>query len=227
MLAKEAQSLLGLFAFAARVIPMARVFSRSFSLAIKGLTNPRAHIRLSKGVREDLKIWDAFLTNFNGSTVWQQEFVVSSQMNFFTDAAGSVGFGAFLNGHCCAGVWHQEWLQEDILQNLVLLELFPVVVSVVIWKEFFENKRIMVHTDNKGVLFAINALSSRSEPVVKLLRFLVLHCMRHNIWLKAEHIAGIHNNIADALSRLQFASFGTWLRRQINRGPLARNSSGA
>ena len=118
-----------------------------------------------------------------------------------------MGFGAFLNGRWCAARWHERWLQEEILQNLVLLELFPVIVAVVIWKNSFSNKRILVHTDNKGVFFAVNSLSSKSVPVLKLLRFLVLHCMRFNIWLKAEHIAGIHNNIADALSRLQLEKF--------------------
>lgn len=88
---------------------------------------------------------------------------------------------------------------------------------MVVWKEQFRNHRVMVHTDNTGLLFAINMLSSRSESVIKLLNFLVLHCMRFNIWLKACDIAGINNTIAyhtitipyiaDALSRFQFQRF--------------------
>lgn len=204
---KEAQSLLGLFAFAARVIPMARVFSRRFSLAIKGMVNPYAHFRISKSIKDDLRIWDAFLNEFNGSSAWQMDFINSSQLEFFTDAAGSAGFGAFLDGRWCAQSWHPDWLQKEILQNLVLLELFPVIVSVVVWEDIFRNRRILVHTDNKGVFFAINTLSSKSDPVLRLLRFLVLHCMNCNIWLRAEHIAGKENNIADSLSRSQFKRF--------------------
>lgn len=98
-------------------------------------------------------------------------------------------------------------MQPDMLHNFVLLELFLGILAVVVWKDKFKNQRAIVHTDSKGVFFAIHMLSSKSELVIKLLSFLVLHCMRFNIWLKAKHIAGIHNNIAHALSHLQFRKF--------------------
>lgn len=63
-----------------------------------------------------------------------------------------------------------------------------------------------MHTDNKGILFAINLLSSKSEFVIKLLS-LVLHGKRYNIWLKVKHIPAVHNKVADALSRSQFTKF--------------------
>lgn len=44
-----------------------------------------------------------------------------------------MGFGAFCDGHWCASLWDPSWVQNDLAKNLVLLELFPVVVSIVIW----------------------------------------------------------------------------------------------
>ena len=38
-------------------------------------------------------------------------------------------------------------------------------------------------------------------------RKLVSICLHHNILFKAKHIRGIHNNLADALSRLQVQTF--------------------
>lgn len=206
-LLRDVQSLLGLFAFASRVIPVARIFSRRFALAIGGFKNPFSHISITRPIKEDLRVWDQFLINFNGQAVWQSEFVKDSEIRLFTDASGSVGFGAFLDGHWCAERWPDSWRSPEVSRNLVLLELFPVVVAITIWSNFFENKRVMLHTDNKGVFFAVNCLSSKSELVIKLLSFLVLQCMTFNIWLKAKHVPGITNEIADSLSRLQFRRF--------------------
>lgn len=54
----------------------------------------------------------------------------------------------------------------------MLLELFPIMMAVALWGRFFTNKWILVETDNKGVLFAVNCLSSGSFFVVKILRHL-------------------------------------------------------
>lgn len=55
---------------------------------------------------------------------------------------------------------------------MVLLELFPVLVALELWGGQFENRRILVETDNKGVLFAMNCLSSSSLFVVTVLRLI-------------------------------------------------------
>lgn len=89
----------------------------------------------------------------------------------------------------------------------MLIELFPIVVSLEIWGPYFSNKRLMVSTDNKGVAFAINTLSSKSPMVVSYLCHLVFLCLRWNIWLKAKYIPGKSNVIADALDRLQMDRF--------------------
>lgn len=128
-------------------------------------------------------------------------------MNLFTDASGALGFGAFFNGHWCNEAWYDSWLTAGLNRNMVLLALFPVVVAVHLWGELFRNKRILLNTDNMGVMFSINCLTSNCEVVVKLLRYLSFLCFKYNIWLKAKHIYGKTNEIADALSRSQWSRF--------------------
>lgn len=94
-----------------------------------------------------------------------------------------------------------------MLKNMVLLELFPVVVSVVLWGKDFANKRKLVNTDNKDVLYAINCLASNCALVVRLLPFLVLLCLCMNIWIKARHIPGSITEVTDSLSHFQFSRF--------------------
>lgn len=47
-----------------------------------------------------------------------------------TDAAGSRGYGAFLNSHWSAAVWPDVWKCKGLTSNIVLLELFPVLVAL-------------------------------------------------------------------------------------------------
>lgn len=64
-----------------------------------------------------------------------------------------------------------------------------------------------MESDNKGVLYAVNCLSSSSWLVIKVLRQVVFRCLKFNIWLKAKYIPGILNNIADSLFRFQMDPF--------------------
>lgn len=56
--------------------------------------------------------------------------------------------------------------------DVVLLELFPILVALELWGSDFANRRILVETD-KGVLYAVNCLSSSSCLVIKVLRQVV------------------------------------------------------
>lgn len=65
--------------------------------------------------------------------------------------------GAFFQGKWCAEQWHQSWVINKVTKKIVLFALFPVIVAIVLWSHFFRNKRLLVNTDNKGVLYAIKS----------------------------------------------------------------------
>ena len=69
-----------------------------------------------------------------------------------------------------------------------------------IWGIHLKNKRIIFNVDNQPVVAIINKKSSKSNRVMTLVRNLVLLSLQYNIMLKAEHIPGKINSIADALS---------------------------
>lgn len=204
---KEMQSLLGLLAFASRIMPIGKVFSRKLYVSISGLKSPFSHVRITHDMREDLLVWLQFLTHFNGKSVWQEEFILDKDFFLFTDAAGSCGFAAIWQAHWCADHWNPKWQQKGLLKNIVLLELFPIIVALKIWGHYFKNKRILIRTDNKGVMYAINCLTSKSPPVIVLLCYLIFKCLHLNIWLKAIHVSGKDNDLADSLSRFQMDRF--------------------
>lgn len=202
---REMQSLIGKLAFACRAVVPGRAFCRRLIDSTIGVRQPHHKIRISAAIREDLLVWDHFLDCFNGTTIiLEDQWQDNSMLNLYTDAAGGLGFGAFFQGHWTYGVW--PWL-EQTKADITFLELVPIVVSLHLWGSLFSNKKIMFHCDNEAVVAIINKQTTRSKPVMHLVRLLVSVCLSHNILFKAKHIPGCHNNIADALSRLQFARF--------------------
>lgn len=204
---RQLQSLLGLMVFACRVLPMGRTFSRRLSLATRGASRPDHRIRLTKHLKGDLLVWREFLHSYNGRTCCQEPEVSSDDIALFTDASGSVGFGAILDTEWCAESWPESWRCSELCRNLTLLELFPIVVAVEIWGGALQNKRVCFWTDNLSVVHCISRLTSSSPPVLALLRHLVLRCLQHNIWFRARHVPGKCNLVADALSRFLWQEF--------------------
>ncbi|KAM4748730.1 uncharacterized protein WCC33_006111 [Rhinophrynus dorsalis] len=204
---REMQGLLGLLNFASLVIPMGRIFSRRPERATVGVRRPLHKIRITRQLREDLKVWEAFLINFNGVRLWREPPKANGQMQLYTDAAGAVGFGAFFQGQWCAERWPEAWHSQGLTRNLALLELFPIVVALELWYEGLANKEVVFWTDNMSVVCAINQLSSGCQYVLALLRRLVWRCMRHNIRFTVRHVPGVDNRLADALSREKWDVF--------------------
>lgn len=140
------QSPLGLLTFPARVIPMGRTFSKRPYRSTCGIKSPFARIRLTKLIKHDLRVWLQFVQNFNGHSLWQEDFVSADALNLIKDAAGSFGYGAYFDGHWSSECWTDVWSQLGLCKNIVLLEHFPVLVALTIWGEFFKNRRILLHS---------------------------------------------------------------------------------
>lgn len=68
-------------------------------------------------------------------------------------------------------------------RNLVLLELFPIVLVVELWGKYFCNKRVHFNCDDLVVVVAINSILSSSTLVVRMLHHLVLSCLHLNTFV--------------------------------------------
>lgn len=71
-------------------------------------------------------------------------------------------------------------------------------MALELWGSQFCAKRILLHLDNKGVVFAINCLVSKSLPVIAILHHFVFKCVDLNIWLTAKFVPGVTNLIAES-----------------------------
>ncbi|KAM3936673.1 uncharacterized protein RB166_018270 [Leptodactylus fuscus] len=196
------QSLLGQLTFACRIFPMGRVFSRRLAMATSGVRLPHHYVRITKVLRDDLKVWKSFLLDYSGLSCFPEGELTNSDLQLFTDASGAVGYGAVFGSHWSFSEWPPVWSSLGLTRNLTLLELFPIVVALELWGPAMANKRILFWCDNESAVSAINSLSSSSLPVLALLRRLVLRCLQYNVVFKARHVPGVDNTIADSRSQL-------------------------
>ena len=69
------------------------------------------------------------------------------------------------------------------------------------------NRCILFFTDNEALVHVINKQSCRDKALMFFMRKLVLVCLQTNILFKAKHVKGVHNTLADSLSRSQVENF--------------------
>ena len=169
-----------------------------------GISKPFHFIRITKEVREDLQLWGSFLTDFNGRSLFHPDvWCDSTSLNLYTDASGSLGYGAVYGSRWLYGAWSDEWKGC----NITLLELYPIVLAVTTWGALLANHCIHFHINNLALVSIINQQASRDKHIMHFVRRLVITCLHFNILFQARHIPGKHNVLADHLSRLQVAKF--------------------
>ena len=91
--------------------------------------------------------------------------------------------------------------------SMALLELYPILVSCVLWGAEWKQLHILFHCDNMSIVNIINKSHSKVKVIMKLLRKLTWCLAVNNFFGRAEHVPGKYNDITDSLSRLQMERF--------------------
>ena len=190
---QELQSLIGTLNFACKVIDPGRAFLQRIINLTRRVSKPHNHIRLTNGFREDVKMWQIFLKDWNGTSLFPDSFWEnSSNLYLYTDASGTLGFGGIFRTQWFQGKWlpHQTLNTKNI--SIDWQELYAIVVASYIWSPLWAQKRIVFYCDNQAVVSIINSK-----------RALTLQTLKYNFYFKAFH----YNDIADSISRFQQTRF--------------------
>ena len=115
-----------------------------------------------------------------------------------SDVSGKWGCGAFSS----AGEWFQyPWPKSWEAVHITAKELLPIVVACALWGQRWQGQSIRCRCDNAAVMAIVNAGRSKDVRIMHLMRSLFFFTARYSIVLRAEHLPGICNEAANALSR--------------------------
>lgn len=200
---RELLSLIGILAHASKVVRVSRIFLRrliDLSMQARQLDH---FIRLNADARSDLEWWFQFIVLWNGVSFLESATSAPPDITITSDASGSWG---------CGAIWDHRWLQLQWVGPLkdaiiAIKELVPVILALAIWGHFWSKKTIRILSDNSTVVIAINTNTSRVPDMAHLLRCAAFLQAHFQCQLTAQHIPGIHNSAADAISRNNISRF--------------------
>ena len=201
---RELESLIGHLHHAAKVVWPGRTFLRRL-IDLLCCFRKRDHpIRLNREFHLDLRWWHQFLSQWHGVSFWLfPGLLPEADVEVSSDAAGSVGYGAFLKDRWFAGPWAPAQQQQSIAYK----ELFPVVVAAHVWGHQWCRKHVLFRSDNEAVVHILNSRTSKVPCLMRLLRSLLFAAACHCFSFSAQHIPGVTNQIADAISRFRWQEF--------------------
>ena len=175
-----------------------RIFISRLLVVLGKLKLQHHKFRVNQEVSKDLMWWKRFLLHFNGVTFIPDVLWSEPDGVFSTDACLSGG-GGWYNKQFFRFKFPQWVLGQDFHINI--LELMVVVIAVKIWGQDFSSKRIQIYCDNTATVATVNSGRTRDKHMLGLLRELAFHCAKVNCVVKAVHLPGCDNRLADLLSR--------------------------
>ncbi len=199
-------SIIGKLVFAARVVPAGRLFLRRLIDLASRARKLHHRIRLTREARADLEWWHSFLPSWNGVAMFlDPDWTPAEDMELFTDASGTLGYGAYYDGSWLRSDWAPHQLPPHV--SIQWQELFAILAAAITWGSHWHGRRILFHCDNLAIVQAWTNHSSRNPALSDLLRRLFLITAHGNFTITMRHLPGKTNELADALSRNQLNRF--------------------
>eukprot|EP00731_Ephydatia_muelleri_P034096 Em0047g15a len=165
---RELLSLIGKLSFAAKVVPAGRHFLRGLIDLSTTVRKLHHHISLNAEARADIRWWDSFLPSWNGVAMFlDPEWTAADSLQLYTDASGSLGFGAYFNGAWFRGDWQPH--QRLPLRSIQWQELFAIVAAASTWGHLWAGLRIHFHCDNLPIVQAWARQSAKHPDLMRLL----------------------------------------------------------
>ena len=150
-------------------------------------------LSLSCQAKEELVWWQENLSKWNGKPLRQKP----GQMVIQSDASLS-GWGAVCRGTRTGGAWSA---QEQTM-HINCLELLAATLAMKTFMKNVSGTSVLLQLDNATAVAYINNLGGTvSSQLTELAKEIWLWALNKDIFLKAQHIPGVSNTVADAESR--------------------------
>ena len=141
----------------------------------------------------------AFLSPWNGVSLLFQEKTGNPNCHLWTDASGTWGCGAFWEGRWFQVGWQQ--FPAFAASSIAVKELLPIVLAGALWGSQWGGLTVQFNCDNEAVVTIIASGAAKDDCLAHLLCALFFVEAKFQFVAIAEHIPGVQNTVADALSR--------------------------
>ena len=201
--ARQYLKILGIIASCLELIPNSRLFMRPIQMHLLRVWIPSKmsldfQIQCTHQLKYHLAWWLCTANTMKGRSLKQnQEWVT------ITTDASKTGWGGHLKNQTAQGLWSNEFKNKHIN----ILELEAVLRTIKHFSQVLKNKQVLIRTDNTTIVQYINKQGgTRSMELCILTWKLWNFALQNQMILKAAHIAGVKNFLADSLSRIQVKS---------------------
>ena len=197
---KEMESLLGHLSHAATAVHPGCLFLHQLFALLPSAPEPYHFIWLNLSVLADISWWLFFLCEWNGVSLFPH---VPLMIHAYSDPLGSFSCGVLvLDGAWFTVQWPPHWVSVDI----AVKELVPVLLAALLWGPCWVGQHVLFHVDNMAVVQVVQKLNTSKPRLSHLLRCVYFYsaCSSSHF---LQHIPGVQNIVADALSRQKLSLF--------------------
>ena len=156
---RELQSIIGTLSFACKVVPAGRTFLRRLIDLTMTVKRPHHHVYLNQHARADFKWWLDFVPKWDGIAMFPaRSWCTAQDLRIYTDASGTLGFGA-----CYGQSWLRgNWQTFQLCKSIAWQEFFAIVAAALAWGHLWCGKRIRFFCDNAAAADVWAASSGQS-----------------------------------------------------------------
>ena len=196
----ELQSLIGKLQFVTKCVRQSRIFLNRLLETLRKMTKKKT-ISLSESFQKDLRWWARFIHEYNGVSIIPPLVWDEPDVTFSTDSClGGCG------GICAFEYFHAAFPESIRSLGLPIhkLEMLAVLIGVRIWGHRLEGLRLQIYCDNSAAVDVINSSKTKDPFLATCLRELWLEVSKFGFELRAVHLPGEENRVADWLSRWDY-----------------------
>ena len=193
---KNYQSLLGKLLYIQKCVKPARVFINTL-LAVFRANSSLRRILLTEDFHRDIQWFLEFLPSYNGIS-YIRKHKVDAEQSLYLDAS-LTGMGAIWRYRVYATPIHNC---ADLDLKIIHLKMLNIVIALRTWGHWWRHSAITIFGDNLGVVQVVETGRTRDPFLALCIRNIWLITATWDIQLDICHIPGIHNVIADTLSRV-------------------------
>lgn len=190
---KKVASVVGYCCSLTRAVIPARMYLRDVYRCLGGSGRREQLISLSPAALDNLRWWKDHLADWNGKTL----LPLPIDRTLTTDAS-EFGWGGHLDNILLARGSFDRTLRQSSSNKR---ELTAVLYSLRSFASNLQERSVLLLSDNSTVVAHVNNFGGRAASLDQISKQIHLFCAEKKISIRAKHIRGLDNVLADKLSR--------------------------